>query len=92
MISFKKSHEIQIIHVCLEHIHYIYMMSIDFCKAKEKQRILRFRKISKWAVEVLQSHYIRWKVSDRIQITICAFSRAFLRVPFSRNANFCKLS
>ncbi|XP_055322935.1 unconventional myosin-Ia [Sitodiplosis mosellana] len=29
--------------------------------AKEKQRLVRYRKVSKWAVDIIENFYIRWK-------------------------------
>lgn len=37
-------------------------LPIFFPQAKEKQRIIRHRKASKWAVDVLEDYYIRRKV------------------------------
>lgn len=35
---------------------------IKCLQAKEKHRMIKFRRLAKWAVDSIQSYYIAWKV------------------------------
>lgn len=38
------------------------ILYVHSVQAKEKQRMVRYRKVSKWAVDIFENYYIRWKV------------------------------
>lgn len=63
-------------------------------QAKEKHRMIKFRRLAKWAVDSIQRCYISWKVKIAFSIFCSPFHREppenshNIRFDFHRNDNF----
>lgn len=66
---------------------------IKCLQAKEKHRMIKFRRLAKWAVDSIQSYYIAWKVRissllNNSKIISIIITNAIRLVKIFRNVNF----